>query len=250
MKTFEALIQEAEQADVQGWGFEWLDGKATEERPPWGYSQLLKQRLNSVNCALDLDTGGGELLNEMPHFPKEMYATEAWPPNIEKAKSLLAAKGVHIIDTSNTKNLPFADNSFELISSRHPVLPNWPEIYRVLKPKGCYFAQHVGPASAFELIEYFLGPKIKERTFRQPQNEIREAQLAGLKIINLQTARCKMVFLDISAIVWILRKCVWWVPDFSVEKYQQKLIILDKQMRSGNPFIAYSTRHLIEARRE
>jgi hypothetical protein len=33
-----------------------------------------------------------------------------------------------------------------------------PEIARVLAPGGRYFAQHVGPAAVFELIEYVLGP--------------------------------------------------------------------------------------------
>jgi hypothetical protein len=42
---------------------------------------------------------------------------------------------------------------------------------------------------------------------------------------------------------------VWWVPDFSVEKYLDKLVELDGQMRSGSPVVAHSTRHLIEARR-
>jgi len=50
-------------------------------------------------------------------------------------------------------------------------------------------------------------------------------------------------------VVWILRKCVWWVPDFSVEKYRDGLVQLDAQMRGGEPVVAYSTRHLIEARR-
>jgi hypothetical protein len=42
---------------------------------------------------------------------------------------------------------------------------------------------------------------------------------------------------------------VWWVPDFSVEKYLDKLRGLDAQMRNGRPFVAYSSRHLLEARR-
>jgi hypothetical protein len=50
-------------------------------------------------------------------------------------------------------------------------------------------------------------------------------------------------------VVWILRKCVSWVPDFSVEKYRDGLVQLDAQMRGGEPVVAYSTRHLIEARR-
>lgn len=51
-----------------------------------------------------------------------------------------------------------------------------------------------------------------------------------------------------GAVVWIHRKCVWWVPDFSVETDLGKLSELDERMRSGEP-VAHSTRHLIEARR-
>ncbi|MDF2785249.1 MAG: methyltransferase type 11 [Pantoea eucrina] len=73
--------------------------------------------------------------------------------------------------------------------------------------------------------------------------------MAGLKVIELSTARCRMTFFDISAVVWILRKCVWWVPGFSVEKYYKELQAMDQKMRLSQPFVAYSTRHLIEAKR-
>lgn len=36
MDSVETLIADAEAADVTGWGFGFLDGRATEERPPWG----------------------------------------------------------------------------------------------------------------------------------------------------------------------------------------------------------------------
>ncbi|MGZ4427623.1 MAG: hypothetical protein ACXVXC_15750 [Nocardioidaceae bacterium] len=38
MRTFDDLIHEAAAADVSGWDFGWLDGRATEARPPWAYS--------------------------------------------------------------------------------------------------------------------------------------------------------------------------------------------------------------------
>lgn len=41
VKPFDALVAEAEAADVSGWGFDWLAGRASEERPPWGYARLL-----------------------------------------------------------------------------------------------------------------------------------------------------------------------------------------------------------------
>ena len=123
-------------------------------------------------------------------------------------------------------------------------------MYRVLRPGGHYFAQHVGPASAFELIEYFRGPLPEARAGRDPRGEAGEARAAGLTVDTLATARCRMEFFDIGAVVWILRKCVWWVPDFAVERYDDQLRRLDADMRAGQPFVAHSTRHLIDARRE
>jgi hypothetical protein len=117
-----------------------------------------------------------------------------------------------------------------------------------LRPGGRYFAQHVGPASAFELIEHLLGPLPEQRLGRDPEREAAEAERQGLVVENLQRARCRMEFYDVGAIVWILRKCVWWVPGFSVARFEAGLRELDAQMRGGHPFIAHSSRHLIDAR--
>jgi hypothetical protein len=126
---------------------------------------------------------------------------------------------------------------------------DWDEIYPVLAPGGYYFAQHVGAASAFELVEHFLGPLRQARQRRDPQRECAAARGTGLVVTDLRTARCRIEFYDVGAVVWILRKCVWWVPDFSVEKYRDKLTNLDARMRDGEPVVAHSTRHLIEAQR-
>ncbi|WP_129658611.1 class I SAM-dependent methyltransferase [Rothia halotolerans] len=248
MRSFEELVSEAEAADVEGWGFEWLDGRAVEERPPWGYARLLAERLGRAGSALDLDTGGGEVLAEAPALPPRTAATEGWPPNVVRARQRLGPRGVEVAE-HDAGPLPFPAASFELVSSRHPVSPDWPEIHRVLLPGGRYLAQHVGPASAFELIEFFLGPRPEERKERDPEREAAAAERAGLTVERLETARCRMAFYDVGAVVWILRKCVWWVPGFSVEAYEDELRELDRRMRAGEPFVATSTRHLIEARR-
>jgi hypothetical protein len=117
----------------------------------------------------------------------------------------------------------------------------------VLVPGGTYLAQHVGPASAFELIEFFLGPLSENRQARHPKTESDSAEAAGLTVETLRTARCRMEFFDVGAVVWILRKCPWWVPDFAVADYLPQLQELDTQMRRGEPFVAHSTRHLIIA---
>jgi hypothetical protein len=36
-----------------------------------------------------------------------------------------------------------------------------------------------------------------------------------------------MQFFDIGAVVYLLRKCIWWVPDFTVQRYHNTLVDLD-----------------------
>ncbi|RKS80156.1 methyltransferase family protein [Motilibacter peucedani] len=247
MRTFDALVAEAAAADVTGWSFAWLDGRATEERPPWQYARVLAERLATATAALDIDTGGGEVLAEAGVLPARMCVTEGWPPNLARARERLEPRGVEVHQTQDGGALPFPNESFDLVTSRHPVRPDWAEVHRVLRPGGTYLAQHVGPASAFELIEFFLGPLPRQRLGRDPQVEARQARAAGLTVTDLRTARCRMEFFDVGAVVWTLRTCVWWVPDFTVERYRDRLLELDARIRAEGSFVAHSSRHLVEA---
>ncbi|MEU4558743.1 class I SAM-dependent methyltransferase [Actinoplanes sp. NPDC023936] len=248
MRAFRELIDEAVAADVSGWDFGWLAGRATEERPPWGYATLLATRLPAAGSALDLDTGGGEVLAGMPRLAPRMVVTEGWPPNAARARELLGPRGVTVVEVPQGSPLPFADGEFDLVTSRHPVDPAWPEIARVLTPGGSYLAQHIGPASAFELIEFFTEPLPRQRLARDPEREAAAARAAGLRVHDLRTVRLRMAFFDIGAVVWLLRRCVWWIPDFTVDRYQAELARMDEHIRAEGAFVAHSTRTLIEAR--
>ncbi|MFB8062238.1 methyltransferase domain-containing protein, partial [Kitasatospora purpeofusca] len=121
-RTFEELVAEAAEASVDGWDFSWLDGRASEERPSWGYQRLLGERLAHVSAALDVQTGGGEVLAGVAgSFPRTMVATESWPPNVAKAAALLHPLGAAVVADPDEPPLPFADDSFDLVTSRHPV---------------------------------------------------------------------------------------------------------------------------------
>jgi SAM-dependent methyltransferase len=231
MRGFDELVREASAAGVSGWDFGWLDGRATEERPPWGYARLVAERLVQVRSALDLDTGGGEVLAGQPALPARTAATESWPPNLARARELLEPRGVDVQEPGPDGTLPFPDGSFELVTSRHPVRPHWAEIARVLADGGSYLGQHVGPASAFELIEHFLGPQPEARLRRSPEEEAAAARAAGFEVVDLRTARCRME------------------PDFTVERYRRELLLLDEHIRRHGCFVAHSSRTLIEARR-
>lgn len=248
-ENFEQLIEAGASADVSGWDFAWLEGRATEERPHWGYARSLADRLGRARASLDIQTGGGEVLAEAEVFPPLAVATESWPPNVAKATRLLHPRGVAVVADADEPPLPFADGAFDLVTSRHPATIWWEEIERVLAPGGTYFAQHVGPASAFELIEFFLGPQPEARLARDPGTEAAGARAAGLDVVDLRTARLRIEIHDVAAVVYLLRKVIWWVPGFTVEGHLGRLRDLHELIQSDGPFVAHSTRHLIEARR-
>ncbi|MCV7125687.1 class I SAM-dependent methyltransferase [Mycobacterium lacus] len=246
-RTFEDLVAEAESAPIDGWDFSWLDGRATEQRPSWGYQRQLSQRLANATAALDLETGGGEVLAGAGNFPPTTAATESWPPNLALATKLLHPLGVVVVATGDAPVVPFADDAFDLVTCRHPSKRWWTEIARVLRPGGIYFAQHVGPGTLMALREHFLGPQPRTGTDRYPDVELQRITGAGLEVVNLQMERLRVEFFDIGAVIYFLRKVIWLVPDFTVEHYYDRLRALHERIQAGGPFVTYSTRVLIEA---
>ncbi|MCK7623270.1 class I SAM-dependent methyltransferase [Streptomyces sp. RS10V-4] len=249
-RSFEELVAEADEVSVAGWDFSWLEGRATEQRPSWGYQRLMGERLARASAALDIQTGGGEVLAGAGAFPPVMVATESWPPNVAKATALLHPLGAVVVADEDEPPLPFADGAFDLVTSRHPVTVWWAEIARVLRPGGTYFSQQVGPASVFELVEFFLGPQPEEvRRARHPEDARRAAEAAGLEVADLRFEKLRTAFFDIGAVVYFLRKVVWMVPGFTVGQYREKLRELDGVIRRDGAFVAHTTRFLIEARK-
>lgn len=250
MATFDALVAEASAAPTEGWDFSWLDGRATEQRPSWGYQRLMATRLAGVSSALDLQTGGGEVLAGAAVLPPRMLATESWRPNAVRAARLLNPRRVLVVQDSGEPPLPFVDSAFELITSRHPVSVWWPEIARVLAPGGTYLSQQVGPESVFELMEFFLGPLPQQAHLqRRPEDAAAAATAAGLDVIDLRSERLRMEFFDVGAVVYVLRKVVWWVPDFDVVTYRSRLLAMHRLITADGSFVAHSTRFLLEARK-
>jgi SAM-dependent methyltransferase len=248
--SFEELVAEADAVDVTGWDFSWLDGRATEERPSWGYQRLMGEQIGRAQLSLDIQTGGGEVLAGVPQRAgKAMVATESWPPNLKRAQQNLRDKGVVVVADEDRPPLPFADGTFDLVTSRHPVRAHWGEIARVLAPGGTYFSQQVGPDSGHQVYDFFLGPKPLGRGAREPERARAEAERAGLEVVDLRTAELRMEFFDVGAMVYFLRKVIWFVPDFTVEKYRDRLSVMHERIQAGGPFVAYSRRFLIEARR-
>jgi SAM-dependent methyltransferase len=249
MRSFDDLLAEAAAVDVSGWDFSWFRGRATEERPPWQYHRRMAERLARAAASLDVQTGGGEVLAGAGVFPATAVATEGWAPNLAKATRLLHPLGVAVVAAPEEPPWPFADDAFDLVTSRHPVRVEWEEIARVLRPGGTYLAQHVGAESVFELTREFLEISAEAHLGRRADLEADAARAAGLDVVDVRRARTRMEFFDVGAVVVFLRKVVWIVPGFDVERYADVLRRLDAGIRRNGPFVAHSSRTLIEARK-
>jgi SAM-dependent methyltransferase len=242
------LIAEGAAEPVAGWDFSWFDGRATEERPAWGYSRLLAERMSKVSAALDLQTGGGEVLAGIGQAPPVLAATESWPPNVELARRNLRPLGATVSAVDDAADLPFPADSFDLVVSRHPTVTLWAQIARVLRPGGTYLSQQIGAGTNRELTDFMMGPQpVGSR--QVPQRAAAAAQQAGLLVADLREQALRVEFFDVGAVVYFLRKVVWTVPDFTVERYRGRLARLHDQIQAGGPFTCYARRFLIEARK-
>ena len=91
----------------------------------------------------------------------------------------------------------------------------WPEIARVLRPGGTFFSQQVGAGSNRELTEFMMGPQPVSRAQRAAGPRA-EAEVAGLVVVDLREEALRVVFNDVGAVVYFLRKVLWTVPGFTV----------------------------------
>ncbi|GAA2234451.1 class I SAM-dependent methyltransferase [Herbiconiux moechotypicola] len=265
-RSFEVLLAEGGSVPVDGWDFAWFDGRATEQRPSWGYARLAAARVADPGVAvvLDLQTGGGEVYAEVLEratllrgshpapAPLTALATEGWPPNHALATRRLAPFGaeVALVEAAPGIPLPHPDASVDLALSRHPAYNDWAEIARVLRPGGRSLSQQVGAGSNRGLYEFLMGPHpVGENDARSDANLAAGARAAGLEVLDLRHESTAVEFFDVAAVVHFLRKVLWTVPDFTVERYRERLRALHAHIEENGSFVCSSERVLLELRR-
>ena len=247
--AFEELVAEGESVPVVGWDFSWFEGRATEERPSWGYSRLLAERMARSEAAVDIQTGGGEILAGIPRRPPVLVATESWLPNAELASRRLRPLGALVVAAADEPRLPLRDETFDLVVSRHPVNTWWSEVARILRPGGTFLSQQIGAGTVRELSEAILGPLPPPSRRQSTEAASAAATAAGLEVVDLRYEELRTVFYDIGSVVHFLRKVIWTVPGFTVERYWDQLARLHERIQTDGPFVAQAKRFLIEARK-
>jgi SAM-dependent methyltransferase len=245
---FERLIAEAESQRMSGWDWSYVEGRYVEAEPPWNYCEQVRAHLKPAHSLLDMGTGGGELLSSLEPLPRDVRATEGYPPNVPVAQARLAPLGITVAPTIEGEHLPFADASFDVVINRHESFDAH-EVRRVLRSGGTFITQQVGAEDVRELNEA-LQDKV---SLACPDWEVsavrRQIEASGLEVLQAKTAYPEVFFADIGAVVFFLKGTPWQIEDFTCQRYRDRLWQLHQRIQAESGFHAHAHRFFIIARK-
>jgi len=201
-------------------------------------------RLGRMRCRHRWRRGAGGRRQIPAHHGRDGIVA----PNAALATKLLHPRGVVVVRTGDEPRLPFADEAFDLVSSRHPSTCGGTRLPGAAAG-GTYLAQQIGPATMSELVEHFIGPQPQKWAELHPDVQRAGAQAAGLRIVDMQMERQQAEFFDVGSVIYFLRKVIWAVPDFTVDRYRDKLRALHERIEADGPFVTHAVRVLVEARK-
>ncbi len=247
-RTFDSLYKEALEAFFSGWDFSYLNGRMIDlQYLNWSYRGSIEFHLKKSKNLLDMGTGGGEFLKSLKNLPEEVFATEAYPPNIPIARKNLEPLGIKLIEKEENDNLNFDKNSLSLIINRHDNY-NPSELYNILKPNGFFITQQVGELDNIEL-NHFFKDNSRDNNKWCLKNAVDELKKAGFSIFINREQFVPTLFTDIGAITYYFKAIQWQIPGLDIEDKRtiQKLKEMDKIMREKGGYITNQHRFFIIA---
>lgn len=222
-------IQEALHTPFSGWDFTRTEAWGALEEPqlPWDYRQSVQEKLPAASRMLDLGTGGGEFLSSLSPLPRETFATESYPPNVEVARSRLSALGITVVQVDDGIQerypLPFGDDEFELVINRHEAYDST-EVLRIVKNGGYFITQQVGGRNLERLRTIFGSLQEDDLPFEwDAASAAKMLRQAGLVVEDQREISATCRFPDIRTVIYYMKVLPWNFPHFVPENDRQRL---------------------------
>ncbi|WP_409295291.1 class I SAM-dependent methyltransferase [Peribacillus sp. SCS-26] len=245
---FITFLNDAER-NFSGWDFSYVTetGRLQTGTAAWSYGSTVIPYIRGADTMLDMGTGGGELLSNLRPFPKSIYATEGFAPNVQVARERLEPLGVIVEVVDEDEVLPFPDQFFDLVINKHESYSPL-EVRRVLKDGGYFITQQVGGSDSAD-INRALGVPVNDE-FADWNLESASAGLLenGFQIIRSEEDAPVQRFYDIGALIYYLSAIPWQVPGFHPDKYRDELYRVHQEIQENGYLEVKQSRFIILAR--
>ena len=146
---------------------------------------------------------------------------------MELCREKLLPLGIDFKKCDNPSEIPFEDESFDMIINRHGSF-DAKELHRLLKKGGFFITQQVGEDNDRDLVELVLPGLEKQFEGLNLKEQKKVFEEEGFQIVEADEAFCPIKFYDIGAFVWFARIIEWEFKGFSVDKCFEKLLEMQK----------------------
>ena len=243
-------LKKEEAKAFSGWDFSYLDGRWDDEQLPWDYKQIVLQYLKKDYKLLDIGTGGGEFLLTLNHPYINTTITEGYKPNYLLCKEKLEPLGIKVYNYIGDENFKeIEDNTFDIVINRHESY-NEKELYRILKPNGIFITQQVGAFNNNQLSKFFNENQEIQFIELTLEKSIKRLQDNNFDIIYSNEYYPILKFFDLGAIAYFAKIIEWEFIDFSVEKYIDKFMILQEELKEKGYIASKEHRFMIVCKKK
>ena len=191
---------------------------------------------------LDIGTGNGFILKQI----QENSSIKSTLTGVDNSSEMVitARKNLGeraIILEGDNNNLPFADNSFDIVTAKNVTRYNSDELYRVLKDGGYFVFREYGPSKGLvEIANLFRDRLIRSRPIEYYSTKLEES---GFEIVSIEQYEVHRQYQSVQEIINITKSFPF------IENYSKKDEETISECLNGNcnitsdPFILVAKKH-------
>lgn len=204
-------------------------GRMATEPLPWSLTSQILKRLSDAKSLLDIGSDGGELITFLKPLPKKTF-TILKKGNNDHIKRRLDQLGIYYNEIDDME-IPSDNNSFDrIVCHQKSYKPE--EVFRVLEPEGLFLTQQVGSIVDTVINKFFKTPMDLLGQHWNLEIARDELENTGFDLIEQNEAFSNMRFYDTGAVAHYFKNTPWQVEDFDIDRYEEQLFNIYKEIES------------------